>query len=66
MSIGAHGSQKRKLGSLQLKLQTVVTCHMGAGNLTRSSEKVASSSLQSHYPSLYLHYLICLNKYLRV
>lgn len=70
MSIGAHGSQKMKSGSLQLKLQTNVICHMGAGNLIWSSEKVASSlsrpSHQPHYPSLYLHFLICLHKYLSV
>ena len=32
-------SQKRVLGSLELELQTTVSCHEGAGNLTRVLEK---------------------------
>jgi hypothetical protein len=40
---GSHGGQKRALDPLGLELQTVMNCHVGAGNFPGSSAGVVSS-----------------------
>lgn len=40
---GTRGGQKRALDPLELELQMVIICHVGAGNQTRSSCPAANA-----------------------
>lgn len=40
---GDHGSQKRLLDTLELELQTVFGCHVGAGNQIQSSARTVNA-----------------------
>ena len=49
----APGGQKQVSNSLELELQMVVSCHVGAGNLTQVLWKMNQcSELLSHFSSL--------------
>lgn len=43
MCVGTHGDQKRVLDTQELALQTIVSCYVGPGHLTRFSEGADSA-----------------------